>query len=204
MSAARSRLLPLALALLPACSSAPPFAGVGSLALTDVVTGLGATTDLAFLPDGRMVITEKGGAVKVRGADGTVAVAATFDVDSESEKGMLGVAVDPGFFAATQRLFLYYSASDAALGTDLDRHRVVSIALREDGTLDRASEQVLVSGLHGPANHDGGGLAVGPDGSSTWASETAASTPARRRSHHGSRRTTSRAASRTPTGRSCA
>ncbi len=164
MSAARPRLLPLALALLPACSSAPPFAGVGSLALSDVVTGLGATTDLAFLPDGRMVITEKGGAVKVRGADGTVAVAATFDVDSESEKGMLGVAVDPGFFAATRRLFLYYSASDAALGTDLDRHRVVSIALRADGTLDRASEQVLVRGLHGPANHDGGALAVGPDG----------------------------------------
>lgn len=174
MSAGRTRrsLLPLALALLPACSGAPAGPGgsvansgqAGSLALTDVVTGLGATTDLAFLPDGRMVITEKGGAVKLRTADGTVSVAASFDVDDGSEKGMLGVAVDPGFFVATRRLFLYYSASNAAGGTDLDRHRVVSIALRDDGTLDRASEQVLVSGLRGPANHDGGGLAIGPDG----------------------------------------
>src|SRR5512141_970044 len=170
MSARRRNLSPLALASLLACSGPSAGGGVAAnagpapLVLTDVVTGLGATTDLAFLPDGRLVVTEKGGAVKLRGADGSVAVAAQFDVDDSSEKGMLGVAVDPAFFGATRRFFLYYSASDAAGGTDLDRHRVVSIALRDDGTLDRASEQVLVRGLRGPANHDGGALAVGPDG----------------------------------------
>jgi len=161
-----------ALALLAAaCTSATPTSTTptstgpaGPLALTDVVTGLGATTDLAFLPDGRMVITEKDGAVKLRGTDGSVALAAAFDVDTGSEKGMLGVAVDAEFFAATRRIFLYYSASDAAGGNDLDRHRVVSIALGADGALDRASELVLVRDLRGPANHDGGGLAVGPDG----------------------------------------
>jgi glucose/arabinose dehydrogenase len=155
-----------ALAPLLACSERPPAGAAppGPLVLTDVVTGLGATTDLAFLPDGRMVITEKDGAVKLRGTDGNVALAAAFDVDTGSEKGMLGVAVDAGFFAATRRIFLYYSASDAAGGTDLDRNRVVSMVLREDGALDRASELVLVRDLRGPANHDGGGLAVGPDG----------------------------------------
>ncbi len=127
------------------------------------MTGLGGTTDVAFLPDGRMVITEKEGALKVRRQDGTVALAGTFDVDTESEKGLLGVAVDPAF-ASTRRLVLYYSASDAAGGTDLDRHRVVTLLLRPDDTLDRGSERVLVRGLRGPANHDGGALGFGPDG----------------------------------------
>ncbi len=134
-----------------------------ALQLIDVVTGLGQTTDVGFLPDGRMVITEKEGAVKIRPAAGPVGLAATFDVDTSSEKGMLGVAVDPAF-ATTSRIFLYYSVADASGGTDLDRHRVVSIRVTPDGMLDRASEKILVRGLRGPANHDGGGLAIGPDG----------------------------------------
>ena len=118
----------LALAMLVAsCSSSRNNATIpaGPLTLTDVVTGLGQTTDLAFLPGGRMVITEKQGAVKVRRPDGSLTIAATFDVDDASEKGMLGVAVGYAFFAATGRIFLYYSASDATGGTDLDRHRDV-------------------------------------------------------------------------------
>jgi len=130
------------------------------LALTDYVTGLGEITDFAFLPDGRVVITEKEGALKVRRPDGTVVVAAQFAVDASSEKGLLGVAVDPDF-ARTRRLFLYYSRAD---GTDLDRHRVVSARLGTDDKLDRASEKVLIDHLRGPRNHDGGGLAIGPDG----------------------------------------
>jgi glucose/arabinose dehydrogenase len=143
--------------------SAPQEPGPGaSFTVTDAVGGLGPTTDLAFLPDGRMVILEKTGAVKLRRADGTVVLAASYDVDTESEKGLLGVAVDPAF-ATTRRLFLYWSASDAAGGTDLDRHRIVSVPL-EGEVLDRTRERVLVRGLRGPANHDGGGLAIGNDG----------------------------------------
>jgi len=134
-----------------------------SLQIGDWATGLGPVTDLAFLADGRAVIVEKGGAVKLRATDGTVTTAGTFSVDTGSEKGLLGVAVDPAF-ATSRRLFFYYSASGAAGGTDLDRHRVVSATLKADGTLDAASEKVLVRGLRGPANHDGGGLAIGPDG----------------------------------------
>jgi glucose/arabinose dehydrogenase len=145
----------------PACAGdAPPGPG---WTFSDAVTGLGQVTDVAFLPDGRMLIAEKQGALKLRGADGTVRVAARLPVDTESEKGLLGVAVDPAF-ATTHRVFLYYSASDEAGGTDLDRHRVVSAPLRDDGTLDTGAVTVLVRGLRGPANHDGGALEVGPDG----------------------------------------
>jgi glucose/arabinose dehydrogenase len=161
----RSVAIALLLASAAGCgtSTAPGGAPATGLALTDVITGLGPTTDIGFLPDGRMLVTEKTGLVKLRAADGSISVAGSYDVDSSSEKGLLGVAVDPAF-ASTRRIFLYFSAADSAGGTDLDRHRVVSVTLRADGTLDRAGEQVLVRGLRGPANHDGGGLAVGPDG----------------------------------------
>lgn len=129
----------------------------------ELVSDLGGVTDFAFLPDGRLVIIEKEGAVKVRRPDGSIVQAARFRVDDASEKGVLGVVADPDF-KRTRRLFFYYSAADEAGGTDLDRHRVVSMLLNPDGRLDRASEKVLVRGLRGPANHDGGALAIGPDG----------------------------------------
>jgi glucose/arabinose dehydrogenase len=91
-------------------------------------------------------------------------VAGTFPVDTESEKGLLGVVADPDY-GTTRRLFLYYSlAGGTAGGTDLDRNRVVSVRLGTDGMVEAGSEVVLVSGLRGPANHDGGALAIGPDG----------------------------------------
>jgi glucose/arabinose dehydrogenase len=159
-----TRLCALALLALPACGGcdAKPAALDAGFHVSTAVSGLGQTTDLAFLPDGGMVVTEKSGEVKLFEGGRTRQIGA-FPVDVESEKGLLGVAVDPAF-ATTRRLFFYYSRSDAAGGTDLDRNRVVSIRLGADGALDAATERVLVKDLRGPANHDGGGLAIGPDG----------------------------------------
>lgn len=134
-----------------------------SLTLSVVASGLGPTTDLAFLPDGRMVIIAKDGTVRLRAPGGALRVLARFPVDEESEKGLLGVAVDPEF-ARTRRLFFYYSLADGSGGTDADRHRVVSLVLSPSDTLELGAQRVLVRGLRGPANHDGGALAIGPDG----------------------------------------
>jgi glucose/arabinose dehydrogenase len=133
------------------------------LSMTDFVTGLGPTTDLAFLPDGRLVVTEKTGAVRLRALDGTLSEAGVFDVDTESEKGLLGVLVPPDF-AERGRLLFYVSLADAAGGTDLDRNRVLSVPLGGDGRLDLAAAEPIVTGLRGPENHDGGGMVTGPDG----------------------------------------
>jgi glucose/arabinose dehydrogenase len=166
------RLLALALALLAVASgschggSRKPAAGSPSadgFAVTTVASGLGPVTDLAFLPDGRMVVTEKDGALRLVAPGGAATEAGRFPVDTESEKGLLGVAVDPSF-AQSGRLILYYSRSDAAGGSDLDRNRVVAVTLGGDGKVVAGSEVPLVTGLRGPANHDGGALAIGPDG----------------------------------------
>jgi glucose/arabinose dehydrogenase len=133
-----------------------PGAPTDLLNLDDYVTGLSEPTALAFLPDGTMVVTEKGGAVKLRNSAGDVVEAGRFSVDTGSEKGLLNVLPHPDF-ADNRLLFFYYSAED---GTDEDRHRVVSVELGTDNELDMESEEILVRGLRGPANHDGGALAL--------------------------------------------
>lgn len=159
----RRRIACLALAVVACKASAPakPPADPG-FRLSDVAAGLSQPTDVAFLPDGSAAITEKTGALKIRAADGAISVAGRFPVDTESEKGLLGVVPSPDF-VADRRLLLYYSLADGAGGTDLDRNRVVAVRLGTDGKVEAGSERVLLSGLRGPANHDGGGLAIGPD-----------------------------------------
>ncbi|MBI2389166.1 MAG: PQQ-dependent sugar dehydrogenase [Deltaproteobacteria bacterium] len=134
-----------------------------TFAFTTYASGLGQLTDFRFLPDGRVVLVSKTGEVRLRNAGGGVTVAGTLPVDTESEKGLLGVEVHPAF-ASNKTLFFYYSLANASGGTDLDRHRVVSIVLKDDGTLDMATQKILVKDLRGPANHDGGALALSKDG----------------------------------------
>lgn len=130
------------------------------MTIEDFVSDLDAPTAFAFLPDGRLLITQKEGDLLLASADGSeTEVIAHFDVDSGSEKGLLNVLVDPRF-EENQRLFFYYSRAG---GDSLDKHRVVSVRFEND-SVDPSAETVLVSGLRGPANHDGGALAVSPDG----------------------------------------
>ncbi len=165
--------LSLAAAVLCACMPAwAQINGASGLSQTNVTMTCpntaewGATcliypVDMQFLPDGRMVIIEQSGAVKIRHTDGSMVLAHTFTVDLDSERGLLGVAVDP-HFEQTSRLFFYYSRTNANGGSSTARHVVVSMTLLQNETLDPASEYVLVNNLRGPANHNGGGLAVGP------------------------------------------
>jgi MYXO-CTERM domain-containing protein len=147
----------------PAVASAQTLATGAPAATFDVTqyaTGLGAMTDFKFLPDGRVISIEKGGKVHVRDkTTGTWSDAGTFPVATTSEQGLLGVEVHPSF-ATNKLLFFYYSESNATGGSDNDRHRVVTVPLKDDNTLDMASKKVLLKGLRGPANHDGGALSV--------------------------------------------
>jgi glucose/arabinose dehydrogenase len=161
-------LLVLPLLLLGACARADDTlssAGDPSPASTFTldprfVVGLGQLTDFRWLPDGRLVAISKTGTVYVRPAGGgALTVAGTFAVDTASEKGLLGLAVDPRF-RENGRLFFYYSAKEADAAA---KHRVVVRKLGADGML-ATEETVLVDRLRGPMNHDGGALEVGPDG----------------------------------------
>lgn len=117
-------------------------------------------TDIAFLPDGRQVITMKGGAVVVRKRDGTfTSPVVHFKIaqPAASEQGLLGVIPHPAF-AQNQTLFFY-----ASIGDTPNRHKVMQGTLADDDTLTVDATPIIDNGLAGPANHNGGGLVIYKD-----------------------------------------
>ncbi len=79
----------------------------------DVVTvseGLDHPWGLAFLPSGRMLVTERPGRLRIVGADGTLSppVAGLPAVDARNQGGLLDIALDPRF-ASNQLIYWSYA-----------------------------------------------------------------------------------------------
>jgi glucose/arabinose dehydrogenase len=137
---------------------------------TPYVTGLSQPTAIAFLPDGRLLITEKGGAsgpamaaLKLFDGTGTTTLL-TLPVCTDAEMGLLGVAVDPDF-ARTGFVYLYRSEAGAGgCETATGRFNQVVRVTMAGGSVDAASLAVLLDGIRTDnAAHDGGVLRIGPD-----------------------------------------
>jgi glucose/arabinose dehydrogenase len=124
------------------------------------------TAIVPLLDTGRALVLEKGGAVRVLGADGTLldADALTLNVCTTSEEGLLGAAVDPGF-AGNGFVYLYYTRNAGNCASSTGRFNRVSRFTMMGDTIDPASEVVLLDNMNIPAgNHNGGDLHVGNDG----------------------------------------
>jgi glucose/arabinose dehydrogenase len=98
------RALAVAAPLLMACAA---HAGLPTGDFTDdpAASGLSSPTALAFLPDGRFLVTEKDGGIKLV-TDGVVTPAGSMAVCTDSEMGLLGIALHPSF-ATNGILYLY-------------------------------------------------------------------------------------------------
>jgi len=70
----------------------------------------GAATAMAFAPDGRLFVCLQSGQVRVIIKDGVLLANAfvTLSVDSNGERGLLGVSFDPNF-ASNHYVYLYYT-----------------------------------------------------------------------------------------------
>jgi glucose/arabinose dehydrogenase len=113
-----------------------------------VAEGLEVPWEIAWLPDGRALVTERPG--RIRFLDGPLV--AEVDVSALGEGGLMGLALDPEF--ETQPfVYLYFTTAD---GLQLERWRF------EDDRLTR--EASLIDGVieAGPI-HDSGRIAFGPD-----------------------------------------
>ncbi len=109
-------LLTGALTALPA--SAQTFnSSAGKIRLVTVAKGLDHPWSLAFLPGGRMLVTERPGALRIITQAGKVlpAVRGTPKVFAWGQGGMLDVILDPGF-ARNKTIFLSYSEPGDATG----------------------------------------------------------------------------------------
>ena len=152
----------LSAGLLAATSTAVHAAVPAGYVETAVASSLSQPTAIAFLPDARMVVTEKQGALQL--VDGsTTTTLATLPVCSGSEMGLLGVAVDPDF-AANGFLYLYRTTASGSCSTSTGRvNQVVRVTMSGDA-VSLASLTVLLTGIRTDVgNHDGGALRIGPD-----------------------------------------
>ncbi len=126
----------------------------GGARVSTVATGLDIPWEIAFLPDGRALITERPGRVRLltrerrlrREPLGRIAVSA------QGEGGLLGVAVDPRFGEGNDFVYFYFTTSS---GMKVDRYRLRGTRLRRDAT--------ILDGIEAGAIHDSGRIHFGPD-----------------------------------------
>ena len=151
-----------------AASAAPAGAVTLPANFTDeVVTTVASPTALAWTPDGRMLIATQPGRLRVL-SGGTLLATPALDLStvacSESERGLLGVAVDPQF-AANRHIYVYYTFRRASPCSSTNAvNRVSRFVLADTNTVDPASETVLIDNIPSPAgNHNGGDLQFGKD-----------------------------------------
>ena len=150
-----------------ACSADPQSAGApGAPALPftkTVVADFDAPWAMTFLPDRRMLVTEKVGRLLLASADGkTKRVVATLPVDSAGQGGLMDVVLAPDY-ATSKRVYLSWSAAgQGGKGVVLARGRLDGAAgaeqLREIEVLFRAAPLVEGNG------HYSGRIAFSPDG----------------------------------------
>lgn len=105
---------------------------IGELQLTTVATGLAFPWGLAFLPDGRMLVTERIGQLRIVAADGTLSapLAGVPAVVAEGQGGLLDVALSPDFGHDGLVYLSYAEPGEGALaGTAVARGRLQGEAL---------------------------------------------------------------------------
>jgi len=132
-----------------------------------LVTAVADPTALAFTPNGRLLITGQGGTLRIykNGAQlPSPALDLTAKICRESERGLLGVAVDPAF-ASNHFIYLYYTFKKLGVCDSTAVNRVSRFVLGDNDVVDPASEVVMIDNIPSTAgNHNGGDLQFGKDG----------------------------------------
>ncbi|HEU0225329.1 MAG TPA: PQQ-dependent sugar dehydrogenase [Steroidobacteraceae bacterium] len=127
-----------------------PPSGDTKVTVTPVATGLQHPWGLAFLPDGRMLVTERPGRLRVVSADGSLSepVAGVPAVHAVNQGGLLDVALDPGF-ASNSTIYLSYAERGEGdeNGTAVARARLDGLQLRDVAVIYRQQPK-FASGHH--------------------------------------------------------
>ncbi len=151
----RSRLLQIFfLSLVPATMAGTATAQEmrterATLKVVTVAQGLDHPWGLAFLPDGRLLVTERVGRMRIIERDGKVGTPLTNvpAVVAQGQGGLLDVLLDRQF-ASNRTLYVSYSEpGEGGAGTSVARARLATAALEEVRVIFRQSPKVR-GGLH--------------------------------------------------------
>ncbi|SMF74592.1 PQQ-dependent sugar dehydrogenase [Allosphingosinicella indica] len=137
---------------------------------TSVTASVIATLDnpwaMVFLPDGRMLVTERPGRLRVITQGGAVGapISGTPAVQATGQGGLLDVALDPAY-ASNRRIYLSYAeAGSGGAGTAVARG---TLTIDPNGNGSLADVTVIwrqTPKISGDTRHYGGRMAFSPDG----------------------------------------
>jgi glucose/arabinose dehydrogenase len=121
----------------------------------------GGPTAMAFAPDGRLFVCSQDGHLRVIDKNGTLLASPflTLSVDSNGERGLLGVAFDPNF-ASNHYVYVYHTVPGSPAHNRISRFTAngdVAVANSEFVVVD-------LDNLSSATNHNGGAIHFGPDG----------------------------------------
>jgi aldose sugar dehydrogenase len=120
--------------------------------VTTVAQGLVHPWGIAFLPDGRMLVTERPGRLRIIGRDGKLSapLSGVPRVHAVGQGGLLDVALDPSF-ARNQVIYLSFAESDADgnAGTAVARARLGDRGLTDVRVIYRQQPKVRGGGHYG-------------------------------------------------------
>ncbi len=131
----------------------PEPAGIG---VTTWVQGLEAPWSLVFLPDGRALVSERPGRIRLIEGGLRPEPLALVDSVQGGEGGLMGLALHPRF-PDPPFLYAMHTFRDGGQTTN----RVIRLVV--EGRSARF-DKVIVRGIPGARNHNGGRIAFGPDG----------------------------------------
>jgi aldose sugar dehydrogenase len=142
----------------PRSPNPEPTAGV--VRVETVARGLDHPWALEFLPDGRMIVTERPGRLRIVETGGRISqpLAGVPQVQASGQGGLLDVALDPEF-AQNRLIYLSYAEpGQGGAGTAVARGRLAAGGLEQVQVIYR--QEPKVSG----GNHFGSRLVFAPDG----------------------------------------
>jgi len=121
----------------------------------------GAPTAMAFAPDGRLFVCLQDGHLRVIDKNGVLLANSfvTLTVDSNGERGLLGVAFDPNF-ASNHYVYVYHTVPGSTAHNRISRFTAngdVAVANSEFVVVD-------LDNLSSATNHNGGAIHFGSDG----------------------------------------
>ena len=132
----------------------------GPIKVEVVADGLDQPWGIAFLPDGRLLVTEKPGTLRIVAKDGTLSdpLKGVPEVIASGQGGLLDVALDPKFDANGLVYLSYSEPGDGGAGTAVARGKLGDAGLEDVKVIFRMQPKV-----EGP-NHFGSRLVFAPDG----------------------------------------
>lgn len=137
----------------------PADSDVGGTLASAVAVNLEIPWALDFLPDGSLVFTERPGRVRlidVREGLLPEPLLTMTGVAHRGEGGLLGIAVHPAF-ARNQFIYVYHTYEE---GGGL-LNRVVRFKMQDRRLVE---PEIIIRGIPGASNHNGGRIKFGPDG----------------------------------------